>query len=103
MRKSDFISEVKKRIENKTLNVVKRALLDFAHHIPRDAQEEALTALEKEPKSIGKDMDLLTAVKQLCRDVESGEYPLSWSFEDGYYDGGYYDDETLYDENGLGA
>ena len=106
MKKSDFLYEVRRRIENKSLDAVKKSLLDFARYISRDEYEDMLLLLDRNddisPAENG--IDLLTGIRQLCEKAENGEYEFSWEYEEYYGYGGYWDsdgEEILNDCNGL--
>ena len=106
MRKTDFLREVRQRIENQPPGSLKKLFLDFARWVPREAYAEALLLFEKGDASVvvtSSDSDLVAAVRQLHDSVKSGEYVFSWEPEGGYYDDGYWsDEETLYDRDGFG-
>jgi hypothetical protein len=105
MNKSDFIRELRQRIENKPAGALKKLFIDVARFIPRNAHADVLLLFERDNETTthSEDTDLLSAVKQLIDGVESGEYELSWEIDGGEYYGGYWsDDEMLEDHDGFG-
>ena len=104
MQKSTFIYEVKQRIADKSPEALRKLLIELSQYVPRSDYEDVLALLEKrdEIPAAASNTDLLSAVRELCDSVDNGEYDFSWDLEDGYGYGGYWDDDTLTDCDGLG-
>ncbi len=101
MNKTYFIDEVKRLVNEKTADELRKAVLKIARFIERGAREDVLEILNQQKLTLDvtEAFDLLAEVEKLLREVEEGQYEVGWG-EYGVYD--YYsDDDTLYDPNGL--
>lgn len=104
MKKQEFLSAVRWRINSEPTGTLRKMLMEFAQFIPGDDFDEALLTLKNNATAIAQNApaNLTAKVEQLCEDVENCKYELMWTCEDGYDDCGYYDNEVLVDSDGLG-
>jgi tetratricopeptide (TPR) repeat protein len=109
MKKQDFMSVVRRGIENKSLDELRRLCLEFARLVPLDRIEEAMMSFKRRDAVAQQStpLDLTVAVDELFKRISNGDYRLEWDYDGGYYDGYhgeyYEDEETIADIDGLGA
>lgn len=105
MRGSQFLSEVRRALENKSSDSLKEIILQIVKFIPRDSHEDVLSIMKRKLKLYKEEeenIDLIKLVKNLLDEIENGEYSLEWQYTEGYEDGYWSEDNVLVDNDDIG-
>lgn len=107
MKSSIFLNEVRRKLEDKSQDSLKNAIINMAKFIPKSAHDKILSEIDNQVDSDftfnlkEEKVDLVSLTKDLCNKIEAGEFEVKWAHSEGY---GYWsEDEVLVDSNGLGS